>query len=126
MPDKPEKSSNILRYITAAGGLAGSVGAIIGAWMLISNHITDTSAAAKEEVIKEIQSTAILLTNELNSKDYKIVESLRDAINMHIQIRKLEITRLQADGETIPERYMMEQQTFEEMLKELDRRWETD
>ena len=123
MPE--EKGNKIIKSITTAGGIVGSIAAIIALWMTITTRIDDSNQKTEDALIAEIQTVATLLTKEIYISDYRVVDSLRDMMEIRLTIRTLEIQSLRDRGEPVPERFIMEQQAIQDMLEELERKWDT-
>lgn len=122
--NKKEGGSKIIKNITAAGGIVGSIAAIVALWVTVTTTIESSNNKVEENLINEIQTAAELLTKEIYTSDYKVVESLRDMMKMRLMIRNMEIQKMRAEGTAVPERYIMEQQAYTDMLEELERKWD--
>lgn len=121
-----EKSTSIgvlVKNLTAVGTVVATLASVIGLWITLDSRIEESSNKVKDEVVAEIQTAVELITKEIYSSDYRVVESVRDIVNMRIRIRKLEIQKMQEAGTPVPERYLMELEAFEDMLQEIDRKW---
>lgn len=123
MPDSKTDGKGWLKSITTAGGVAASIAAVIGMWLTLDTRIADSDNKTKTEVIAEIQASTALITKEIYTNDYRIVESIRDMMNIRIRVKEIEIQRLRNANKPVSDADLLELAAIKDMLEELDRKW---
>jgi hypothetical protein len=109
--NQPSKFSMKVALTTAAAAVT-FIATTLGLWWGIDGQIKEA-----------ITSSTVQITSEIKRSTFEVIELHKDDLTLRIRILQQEIDADLANGMTVPERKMIQLQTYRDQLEDIKDKW---
>lgn len=106
------KKSSLRMALSIAAAAVTFVASTIGLWVTIDGRIKDAVTASTVQITKEIKQST-----------YAVIQLHKEDLELRIRILKRDIDAANAAGQTVPERKLIQLETYRDQLQEIKDRW---
>lgn len=110
--NKPKGFSLKVALATAAA-VVTFIASTLGLWFTIDKQIKNA-----------VTSSTIQITREIKRSTYDVIQLHKDDLELRIRILQRDIDAAIASGEVVPERKIIQLETYRDQLEEIKDRWQ--